>query len=53
MESRQYYRSLTRNMILTVILVSFAPLVLTTLIIGYRFETSYRENVLAHLVELV
>jgi len=53
MESRQYYRSLTRNMILTVILVSFAPLVLTTLIIGYRFETSYREKVLAHLVELV
>lgn len=53
MESRQYYRSLTRNMLLTVILVSFAPLILATVIIGYRFETSYREKVIAHLVELV
>jgi two-component system, NtrC family, sensor kinase len=53
MESRQYYRSLTRNMILTVILVSLAPLILAIVIIGYRFETSYREKVLAHLVELV
>lgn len=53
MESRQYYRSLCRNMLLTVILVSFAPLILATAIIGYRFETSYRDKVLAHLVELV
>lgn len=53
MESRHYYRSLTRNMLLTVILVSFAPLILATVIIGYSFETSYREKVLAHLVELV
>ena len=53
MESRQYYRSLTRNMLITVILVSFAPLILATAIIGYRFETSYRQKVFAHLVELV
>lgn len=53
MEGKQYYRSLTRNIILIIILVSFAPLILTTAIVGYRFETSYREKVIAHLEELV
>lgn len=53
MESRRYYNSLTRNMVLIMILVSFTPLVLITGIIGYRFETSYRDKVLAHLRELV
>lgn len=53
MESSHYYRNLTRNMVLTVILISLAPLILVTAIIGYSFETSYREKVLAHLVELV
>ncbi len=40
-------------MALIMILVSFAPLLLISGIIGHRFETSYREKVLAHLVELV
>lgn len=53
MENSLYYRSLTRNMLLTIILVSFAPLVLVVGIIGYKFETSYREKVFAHLKELI
>jgi two-component system, NtrC family, sensor kinase len=53
MESSQYYRTLTRNMVLTVILISLTPLMLVSAIIGYSFETSYREKVVAHLVELV
>lgn len=35
------------------VLVSFAPLLLITVIIGYRFETSYRQKVIDHLKELV
>lgn len=53
MENRQYYHSLTRNMMLTMILVSFTPLILIAGLIGYGFETSYREKVLAHLQEMV
>lgn len=53
MEDKSYYRSLTRKMLLVMILVSFTPLVLISGIIGYRFETSYRYKVLAHLRELV
>lgn len=53
MESRRYYNSLTRNMVIIMILVSLTPLVLITGIIGYRFETCHREKVLAHLRELV
>ena len=48
-----YYRSLTRNMILVVIIVSFTPLVLVSSIILYEFHASYREKVEAHLQELV
>ncbi len=44
---------LRRNMLMTVILVSFAPLLFAITVIGYHFESSYREKVLAHLVELV
>lgn len=53
MEGRQYYKSLTRNMILIMILVSFTPLILIAGLIGYNFETAYREKVVAHLQELV
>jgi len=35
------------------ILVSLTPLLLLSGIIGHQFETSYREKVVAHLVELV
>jgi two-component system NtrC family sensor kinase len=40
-------------MVIIMMLVSLAPLVLITGFIGYRFETSYREKVLARLKELV
>jgi two-component system, NtrC family, sensor kinase len=53
MEDRRYYQGLTRKMAMIMILVSFAPLLLISGIIGHRFETSYREKVVAHLVELV
>lgn len=48
-----YYKSLTRNMVLTMIMVSLMPLILVSGAIGYWFETSYRSKVIAHLKELV
>ncbi|MGA8180920.1 MAG: ATP-binding protein [Desulfobacterales bacterium] len=48
-----YYRSLTRKMILTIIIVSITPLILVGSIILYRFHVSYHEKVEAHLQELV
>ncbi|MFO7554701.1 MAG: ATP-binding protein [Desulfobacterales bacterium] len=48
-----YYRSLTRKMILTIILVSITPLILVGSIILYRFHVSYTEKTEAHLQELV
>jgi two-component system, NtrC family, sensor kinase len=53
MENTKYYRSLTRNMVLIMIVVSFAPFLLIGGLIGHYFHTSYREKVVAHLVELV
>lgn len=52
-EEKRYYASLTRNMVLIIMLVSFTPLVLITGLIGYCFETSYREKVMQHLYERV
>jgi two-component system NtrC family sensor kinase len=52
-KSRPYYRSLTRRMVLIVIVVSFTPLVLISAIIGYRFHSSYHEKAVAQLQELV
>ena len=48
-----YYHLLTRNMLLTVILVSVMPMILVSGIILYQFEISYQEKVHAHLKELV
>jgi len=53
MEIQTYYRALMRNMMLIVILVSFAPLLLISALNEYRFENSYREKVIAHLMEVV
>ncbi len=53
MENIRYYQSLTRKMVIVMILVSFTPLILIAGIIGYSFETSYRDKVMAHLKELV
>lgn len=52
-ENAHYYRSLTRNLILTVILVSLAPLLLVSGTILYHFQVSYKEKAIAHLEELV
>ena len=48
-----YYRSLTRKMILIVIIVSLTPFVLVTGIILEQFQASYQEKVRDHLKELV
>ena len=48
-----YYKSLTRNMIPTVVIVSFTPMILVSLVILYHFQVSYTEKVKAHLKELV
>ena len=52
-QKSDYYRSLTRKMILTIIIVSFTPLILVGSTILYRFHVSYHEKVEAHLQELV
>jgi len=48
-----YYQSLTRKMILTVIIVSFTPMVLVIAILLQQFHVSYHEKTRAHLSELV
>jgi two-component system NtrC family sensor kinase len=48
-----YYRTLQRNMLLIMILVSFAPLLLIAGIILYHFQVSCQEKVVAHLEEVV
>ncbi len=48
-----YYQSLTRNMILTVIVVSFTPMLVVIFILFQQFGHSYREKTYAHLSELV
>ncbi len=48
-----HYRSLTRNFMATIVLVSILPLFLVGGTIYYQFRTSYHEKVYAHLRELV
>ncbi|BBO79599.1 two-component sensor histidine kinase [Desulfosarcina ovata subsp. sediminis] len=48
-----YYRSLTRNMVLLVMIISLAPMVIVTAIILNQFSASYHEKVFDHLEELV
>lgn len=50
---QKYYQSISRNMILTVITVSFTPMLLVICILLIQFNTSYREKTYAHLSELV
>jgi len=51
--TEEYYRRRMRNMAMTVILVSIAPLLLVTGVILYQFGHAYRAKVNDHLVELV
>jgi two-component system NtrC family sensor kinase len=48
-----YYKSLTRNMVLTVIVVSFTPMILVGGVIYNQFHDSYHEKAYAHLEVLV
>ncbi len=48
-----YYRSLTKKMILIVLLVSLTPLMLVSGMILYEFQHSYSEKVTDHLSVLV
>ncbi|MBT7711013.1 MAG: two-component sensor histidine kinase [Deltaproteobacteria bacterium] len=48
-----YYHHLTRNMLLTIIIVSVLPTILISGIVLYQFQISYEEKVHAHLKELV
>ncbi|MDY6792627.1 MAG: ATP-binding protein [Thermodesulfobacteriota bacterium] len=48
-----YYKALKRNMMLTIIIVSFIPVFFVSSTIYYQFRNSYREKVIAHLQELV
>jgi len=52
-KSNGYYRLLTRKMILTIIIVSFTPMILVSSFILYQFRISYHEKLQAHLKELV
>ncbi|MDH3568525.1 MAG: cache domain-containing protein, partial [Desulfobacteraceae bacterium] len=52
-KNNAYYRLLTRKMILTIIFVSFTPMILVSSIILYQFRISYHEKLQAHLKELV
>lgn len=48
-----YFRSLNRNIILIIIIVSIIPLILVSSTIFYQFRASYQEKVFDHLSELV
>jgi len=48
-----YYNLLTRNMLLTIIIVSVMPMILVSGITLYQFEISYQEKMHDHLKELV
>jgi two-component system NtrC family sensor kinase len=52
-KNTHYYQSLSRNMILSAIIVSFAPMLLVIGILLYQFQASYYEKTYAHLNELV
>lgn len=52
-QHKEYYRLLTRRMLSIMVVVSIAPLMLITGTVGYYFHRSYREKVIAHLVEMV
>ena len=49
----KYYQSLTRNMILSAIIVSFTPMLLVIGILLQQFQSAYHEKTYAHLSELV
>jgi len=53
MSEDKYYRSLTRSIVLIIIVVSCTPLLLIAAIAGYQFQTAYKHKVMDHLAALV
>lgn len=49
----RYYKSLTRNMALIMVLVSLTPLILISGTLGYYFNESYQEKTIDHLKILI
>ncbi|MDY0131812.1 MAG: ATP-binding protein [Desulforegulaceae bacterium] len=52
-KSKNYYKSLERNMILSTIIVSFTPMILVITILLHQYQVSFQEKTNAHLNELV
>ncbi len=52
-DNTNYYRTLTRNMVLIMLVLALTPLFLVTGAIGYYFDVSYRQKALDHLRTLV
>jgi two-component system NtrC family sensor kinase len=52
-EKKSSYDNLSRNLSLTVITVSFAPLILVGGLLFHQFRSIYTEKVFAHLAEVV
>jgi len=52
-ETKTRFKIWARNVAVQMISISFVPLILILLIIGYEFQTSYKEKSLAYLRELV
>ncbi len=52
-EHKHYYRNLSINMLLTVVFVSFLPMIFVSGAILYQFQKSYSEKVKDHLMSVV
>ncbi len=52
-KNKNYYQSLSRNMILSTIIVSFTPMILVITILLQQYQVSFYEKTNAHLNELV
>jgi len=52
-QTDNYYKSLTRRIVLIIVVVSIIPLVLISGTIRYYFQVSYQEKVLDHLKVLI
>ena len=48
-----YYKTLVRNMFLTIITVSFVPVFFVSATIFYQFNVSHREKTISHIVEIM
>jgi two-component system NtrC family sensor kinase len=49
----RYYKTLARNMFLTIITVSFVPVFFVSATIFYQFNLSHRDKTISHIVEIM